>query len=193
MKTAQSFWRTFPRKSLVVFLLGVFFIFSTIGFAIDIMSMGREPTFRFVLEVLLSGVFAMSYAVTGFVLRKQSWKAFLPIFAVQFVLMNLLGNLFPDLPQATQMGAADIARLHSRLILSGIATIFAIGLGYACFVYVSITEGKRYFRVHAEMVLATEIHHVLVPTIDTKIDDFDFYGRSLPSGEVGGDLIDVFQ
>jgi sigma-B regulation protein RsbU (phosphoserine phosphatase) len=41
--------------------------------------------------------------------------------------------------------------------------------------------------------LATEIHHVLVPTIDSKTSDFDFYGRSLPSGEVGGDLIDVFQ
>jgi quinol-cytochrome oxidoreductase complex cytochrome b subunit len=29
--------------------------------------------------------------------RKKWWKAFLPIFAVQFVLMNLLGTLIPDL------------------------------------------------------------------------------------------------
>ena len=32
-----------------------------------------------------------------------------------------------------------------------------------------------------------------VPTIDIKSDGFEFYGRSLPSGEVGGDLVDVFQ
>src|SRR5260370_3532370 len=43
------------------------------------------------------------------------------------------------------------------------------------------------------MALATEIHHVLGPTIDSNTSDFDFYGRSLPNGEVGGDLIDVFQ
>jgi serine phosphatase RsbU (regulator of sigma subunit) len=43
------------------------------------------------------------------------------------------------------------------------------------------------------MALAAEIHRVLVPTIDIKSDGFEFYGRSLPSGEVGGDLVDVFQ
>src|ERR1700730_8058369 len=126
MKTTRPFWRTFPRKSLIAFLLGVFFIFSTTGFANDIMNMGRQPTFRFVLAVLLSGVFAMSYAVAGFALRKQSWKAFLPIFSLQVVLMTLLGRLFPDLPEPTQMGAADIARLQNRLTLSATATIFAI-------------------------------------------------------------------
>jgi hypothetical protein len=193
MKRAKSVWSAIPRKSLAVFLAGVFFIFSTIGFANDIIEMGRQPALRFGLTVLLAGVFATSYAVTGFVLRNQFWKASLPIFAVQFVLMDRLGHWFPDLPQPTQMNAADIARLQGRLTFSGIATIIAIGLGYACFVYVSITEGRRYFRVHAEMALATEIHHVLVPAIDTTIANFDFYGRSLPSGEVGGDLIDVFQ
>jgi len=193
MKTTRPFWRSFPRKSLIAFLLGVFFIFSTTGFANDIVNMGRQPTFRFVLAVLLSGVFAMSYAVSGFVLRKQFWKAFFPIFAVQFVLMILLGKLFPNLPQPARLGAAEIARLQNRLTLSATAIIFAVALGYACFVYVSITEGRRYFRVHAEMVLATEIHHVLVPAIEARIGDFEFYGRSLPSGEVGGDLIDVFQ
>jgi serine phosphatase RsbU (regulator of sigma subunit) len=32
---------------------------------------------------------------------------------------------------------------------------------------------------------------VLVPPIDTKIGGYEFYGRSSPSGEVGGDLIDL--
>ncbi|MGH9511121.1 MAG: PP2C family protein-serine/threonine phosphatase [Terriglobales bacterium] len=174
-------------------MLGVFFIFSTIAFTNDIMDMGREPAFRFALSFFLSGAFAVSYAAAGFILRKQMWKAFLPLFAVQFFLMGTLAHLLPDTPQAIPMGASDIARLQSRLALNGVATIVAIGLGYGCFVYVSIVEGRRYFRVHAEMTLATEIHRVLVPVIDMKIGNFDFHGRSLPSGEVGGDLIDVFE
>ena len=42
------------------------------------------------------------------------------------------------------------------------------------------------------MLLAAEIHRVLVPPIDTQIGTFEFCARSLPSGEVGGDLVDVF-
>jgi sigma-B regulation protein RsbU (phosphoserine phosphatase) len=145
------------------------------------------------LAILLTGLFCVAYAVAGTILRKNWWRAGLPIFIAQFVVMNALGNLFPGLPEPTWMGTAEIARLQSRLTLDGIGIMLVVAVGYACFAYVSITEGRRYFRVHAEMALASEIHRILVPTIDTKTNEFDFYGRSLPSGEVGGDLIDVFQ
>ena len=161
------------------------------GLTNDIMEMGRQPTPRFVLGVFLSGLFAMFYAFTGFVLRKQFWKAFLPVLAAHLTLMYMLAQWLPDLPQPVPMGAADITRLQGRLALSGVATMLAVGLGYGCFLYASITAGRIYFREHAEIELATEIHRVLVPPIDTKIGGYEFYGRSSPSGEVGGDLIDL--
>jgi hypothetical protein len=193
MSTPQHFWRTFPRRSLIIFLLGVFFIFSTFGFAEDVIGMGRQPMPRFVFAVLQFGLFAILYAYAGFALRKDAWKAMVPIFVAQQVAMNLMVMWIPDLPAATQLGAAQIAALHTRLTYDGRATIAAVILGYACFVYVSVTEGRRYFRVHAEMALAAEIHHVLVPDIDVRIGEFEFYGQSVASGDVGGDLIDVFQ
>ncbi len=191
MSPTKSFWKTIPRTSLVGFLLGVFFIFSTMGLTTDVMEIGREPTLRFVLGVLLSGLFAMFYAFTGFVLRKQFWKAFVPVLPVHLALMYMLARSLPDLPQSVPMGAAEIVRLQSRLALSGIATMLAIGLGYGCFLYSSVTAGRRYFREHAEIELAAEIHHVLVPAINAMIGGYEFYGRSLPSGAVGGDLIDL--
>jgi hypothetical protein len=191
MSTTKAYWKTVPRKSLVGFLLGVFLLFSTIGLASDIVELGRQPMLRFVLSVLLSGIFPVCYAFAGFALRKQFWKAVLPLFALHFVLMNVLANWLPSPPQPAQMVTADINRLQSRLSFDGLAIMLAVGLGYGCFLYVSITEFRRYFRVHAEMELASEIHHVLVPSIDTKIGGFEFYGRSSPSGEVGGDLIDL--
>src|SRR6266446_4716828 len=131
----------------------------------------------------MSGVFPTLYALSGFVLKKNVWKAFLPLFAVHFMLMQLVARAFPDGPRPVQMSAEEIARLQSRLNMDGLA--------YFCFVYVSVTEARRYFRVHLEMELATEIHHVIVPPIEMKMGAFEFYGRSVPSGEVGGDLIDV--
>jgi Stage II sporulation protein E (SpoIIE) len=191
MNPDKPLWRAIPRKSLTIFLVGVFFIFSIIGFASDITVMGRQPALRFVLSVLLSGIFPVFYAISGFVLRKQFWKAMVPIFVVHAVLMNAIANLLPSPAKPAQMAAADIARLQSRLSLDGLTIIVAVAVGYVCFLYVSITEGRRYFRVHAEIELATEIHRVLVPSIDTKLGVFQFYGHSSPSGEVGGDLIDL--
>src|ERR1700684_4648537 len=186
-----NYWKSVPRKSIVLFLLGVFFLFSTLGFSSDISEMGRQPTLRYVLSILISGVFPVMYAFAGFALRKQCWKVIFPLFVVHFLLINVLANQLPASPLPTQMDAAEIARMHARLSLDGAAITVAVGLGYACLLYISITEFRRYFRAHTEITLASEIHQVLVPPIATKIGDFEFFGRSSPSGEVGGDLIDL--
>jgi Stage II sporulation protein E (SpoIIE) len=189
MSVSASHHRNIPPKSLLIFLAGVFVIFSTIGFAGDITEMGRSPMYRLVLGVLFSGFFPVCYAYAGFTLRRQSWKAIVPIFVVHFASMNVLANFFQLEPAPTD--AASLASLHARLSLDAVAIMISVAVGYTCFLYVSITEFRRYFRVHAEIELATEIHHVLVPAIDTRIGSFEFHGRSSPSGEVGGDLIDL--
>jgi hypothetical protein len=191
MSATRAYWKTFPKKSLWIFLVGVFLLFTTVGFASDITELGRQPTLRLMITILISGIFPMFYAVSGFALRGQFWKAVVPLFVVHWLLLNVVGNRLPARPQLTHMDASEIAGLRERMGLDGLAIVIAVGLGYACFVYVSVTEGRRYFRVHAEMELATEIHHVLVPAIETRIGEFEFYGRSAPSGEVGGDLIDL--
>jgi Stage II sporulation protein E (SpoIIE) len=191
MAAINRFWKTVPLRSSILFFVGVFFIFTAIGFASDITEMGRQTTLRLVIGTFITGIFPVFYALSGFLLRKHFWKAMAPIFVVQFVLMDILANTYPSPPQPTQMDAATIARLQSRLSLDGSAIILVVVLGYACLTYVSVSESRRYARALAEIELATEIHGVLVPPIDFKIGGFEFLGRSVPSGEVGGDLIDV--
>jgi hypothetical protein len=191
MNPSKPLWKAIPQRSLTIFLAGVFFIFSIIGFASDITQMGRQSALHLALSVLITGIFPVLYAISGFILRKQFWKAVVPIFVVHIVLMGVVENLLPSPAKPVQMATADIARLQSRLSFDGLVIIIAVAVGYVCFLYVSITEGRRYFRVHAEIELATEIHRVLVPSIDTKLGVFQFYGDSSPSGEVGGDLIDL--
>jgi hypothetical protein len=190
MSSAITFWKTVPRKPAVIFLLGVFFIFSTIGLATDISQMGRLPPVQFALSLLITSFFCIGYAIAGFTLRNQWWKGCIPLFIVHFALMNFVNRL-PAAPRAALTSVSEMERLQSRLGWDALGIVVAIGLGYTCFVYTSVTEARRYFRVHAEMELATEIHHVIVPPIELKLGQYEFYGRSVPSGEVGGDLIDV--
>jgi hypothetical protein len=191
MSQPNSFWRQFPRKSTIIFLLGVFLIFSTIAFVVDMTEMGREPTLRFVLIVLINGAFPVLYAFAGFSLRNKWWKACVPIFVIHLALLNILATRLPTPLRPDHMDAAQVVQMDSRLGFDGIASILAVFLGYFCFLYVSIVESRRYLRVRAEIDLAMEIHRVLVPAIDTKIGGYEFYGRSVPSGDVGGDLIDL--
>jgi len=191
MKIRSGFLNTVPIKARIVFLIGIFFLFCTIGLAGDVADMGRQPITGFLLRTLLIAVFAMGYASAGTALRGESWKVMVPMFLVQFFLFNRLHTWFPLLPRPEAMNAEQLTAMEDRLAWDAVGAIFATLIGYACFVYASVTEGRRYFRAHAEIKLAQEIHQVLVPTIDTRLGDFEFYGRSAPSGEVGGDLIDV--
>jgi hypothetical protein len=191
MTLKKSFFSTVPRKSLLIFLLGVFLLFAAIAFALDMAAMGRQSIPRFVLSIILFGLFAIFYAAAGFGLRNQSWKAMIPIFLLHFLTISALNSRFPQEPPFTTLNSAQVAWLQARLNNDLLGVVIGMGLGYACFVYASIIEGRRYFRVHAEIALAHEIHQVLVPPIETKLGGFEFYGRSLPSGEVGGDLIDL--
>jgi sigma-B regulation protein RsbU (phosphoserine phosphatase) len=52
-------------------------------------------------------------------------------------------------------------------------------------------EGKRYFAAHTEIELASRIQKRLVPSIDLKEGNIEAYGISIPSGTIGGDLIDI--
>jgi sigma-B regulation protein RsbU (phosphoserine phosphatase) len=70
-------------------------------------------------------------------------------------------------------------------------TIFLLMISFVFTMEFIRREGDRFFRTHTEMRLAGEIHRALVPTIERKIGKYEFYATSLPSGLVGGDLIDL--
>ena len=127
MSTIPVYWKRVPPKSLIAFLLGVFLLFRIIGFASDIPEMGRRPRLRFVLNVLIAGIFPVFYAFAGFMLRKQWWKAVLPIFAVHFALLSVLAHALPDAPQP------PLSVVNRQLAIDAIAIMAAVSLGYGCF------------------------------------------------------------
>lgn len=191
MSARQTFLSKVSKKSLVIFFLGVFFLFSTMGITSDISQLGRQPLLRFVLATALYSVWAVLYAMSGFRLRQKFWMATVPLLLAQFVLADLLRRWLPWPSSTNELGARELARLATRLDRDAAAIVTCVVAGYLCFLYTFIVEGRRYFRARVEIELAQEIHQVLVPPIDTKMGGFEFYGRSSPSGEVGGDLIDL--
>lgn len=173
-------------KSRVIYFAAVFSLFCCLAF-LNLMTVPYEVT-KAAVFVNLVGVAgcAVLYAWLG-VTRRYWWM--IPVTAFQAGIFIYAGNHIPN-------GRA-LADSHSPLMsqlsmLGGFGRLTLIA-GYVLFIALMVGEGRRYFRIQAEIQLAQEIHRKLVPKIQRTIGRFTMYGESLPSGEVGGDLVDVIE
>jgi hypothetical protein len=182
-----AFWKGVPPWARALFLGGVFTTFSVVGFANDVFSLGANPPGRLAIMVGSSGLIAVLYAACA--VRSAR---LIPVAVLAHVGLTVLLNVYlpaREIPPA--LDASALLVLRQRLTVDGIGIILVVVGSYVCFVTFISTEGQRYLRVQTEMVLAERIHRSLVPIVDRVAGPFEFCGRSFPSGEVGGDLVDV--
>jgi len=180
----RRFWRSIPFRSHLLFLAAVFCLFSTLGFIIDIASMGRSSTRTLALDVLFSGLLAVAWALTG----TKSPKFLILALALHAI---SIGRKDRVLISAAELESRPRSEIQQRLEVDATGTAIGILLAYGCFIFFVATEGKRYVRIQAEIALARDLHQVLAPPIDRQLGKFEFFGESIPSSEVGGDLVDV--
>jgi hypothetical protein len=191
-------WKTTPRWFIAVFLSAVFFIFASFGFVLDGMNLGRQTVLHFAITVVLIGIFAECYAISGIAFRGRFWIPLIPIFLIQNVCMALVARRLPDAPSVTQLDAAGLAHFHSRLNFDGVATMTSIVMGYIGFVVVSIYESRRRTRIEldkaaleGELAAAREIQHLMVPEELPPSPGFAIESVYRPASQVGGDFFQV--
>ena len=180
----SEFLQTMPSRSLVLLLLGVACLFGAIGSIADAMSMEHSTPLSFAFSVVIYGVNAVLWALF-FTLGMR--KSVIAMFLYQFL-------VFPRLigwAGSTQPRILSTAQLRHEWVGHGVVALACIIAGYVLFINFFRLEGKRYFAAHTEIQLASAIQAELVPVISTKSGEFEFYGVSVPSGKVGGDLLDV--
>lgn len=190
--------RRAPRKSVIIFLLAVFFTFGVMALANDIMAVGRQPGIKLGISLVLSGLFAVSYAAGGISLRKKFFFLFVPLFAIQVLLMGYIAHVFPDAKASPQLDVAQTSRLEKRLVFDGIAMIVTVSLGYAGFVHVFVSETRRHIRaqaekaqLEAELAAAREVQRLMLPEEAETFPGYlvDFVYR--PALQLGGDFFQI--
>ena len=171
-----------PRSSQVIAIIGIFSLFASIGLVSMLMSPVRQTIESALVTVAIYGGFAVGYAALW--IARKFWL--IPVWALlQAAALRLIANIFHE-------GIiAGRKELEQQLIALGICAILAIVVGYIAIINFVRREGSRYFRIQTEIELAREIHRSLVPTFERKLDGYEIFGASIPSGEVGGDLVDI--
>jgi sigma-B regulation protein RsbU (phosphoserine phosphatase) len=168
------------------FLAAVFFASSTLGFLIDIKDLGAHPAAGLMVEVLGWGLVGAGYAFSAIRSRQL-----LPLVIAAHVLLTWLPDRFAARDVASSSLADTLRDREVRLRIDAAGAGAGVALAYVCFMVFIRREGSRYLRDHTEMALAKALHRDLVPPIKSRDALFEFYGASVPSGEVGGDLLDL--
>ncbi len=180
----RSFWKDLPPSSMALLLGAVAATFASFGFLTDIASLGSDSPAGLAYKTVVIAAISASYAWCA--MGRAKW---IPIaVVVQVVLITIGGRIFPE-----REGPADLAAIEGRLVLDTALTIVCLTLGYGLFMMLILREGTRSMMLRAEIALARDIHQSLVPPIAQTSGGIDACGVSIPSGDVGGDLVDLVE
>jgi serine phosphatase RsbU (regulator of sigma subunit) len=163
-------------------MAAIFCLFATIGLVTDIMNFGRGPVELVMANVLFAGAIAVAYAYV--VVRRLVLLPFLV--AVHLGYVMVVSALVPDQP-----ASAPLPAVATRLRMDGWLILLAVTLSHNFFIAFVTRAARQYLRVQTEIALARDIHRALVPDLALRIGEYELYGLSRASGDVGGDLVDV--
>lgn len=158
---------------------GVFFIFAPV-MTLFVSDLAPDRAWsRLAIWFVISGVIGVLFAAAGTWRRWLMWPG---------IALNAAGifSMIARWPPALFLE-------NKGLRLEGIAVVACIGIGYFLFVRFIRSETARSERLRAELALAAQIHRTLVPPLDLRAPGAEVFGRSEPSTEMGGDLIDAVE
>jgi len=165
-------------------LLGaIFFTFAPFGIVPEIAHLYPSSSpFSIAAWALYSGTIAAGFAA-AFMWRRTLLYLVVP--------GQLLGP--PLIVWATIASGAPgrSAPIDWHALSLGYGCMALVIVGYVLFVRFIRGEAARSIRMQAELNLAREIHHMLVPPLTIEAPAIEVFARSVPSMEMGGDLIDA--
>jgi len=177
--------RQMPRSSIVIFLSGVACLFGAVGTVVDSFSLEQSSTPRLLATIVVTAFTSMIWAWVG---SLRMYKGMIAVAIGQAGAFFLLAQILPPVERSL-----SAQQWRDQTAIHGLLVLCLIIAGYILFIFFFRQEGKRFFAAHTEIELASGIQRQLVPVVAMKAGGFEFYGISVPSGTVGGDLLDVVE
>ena len=176
------YWQALPLRRMALLLVALFLTVSAWGVFLDLTEWKRLPLWALLVSATLFG----TTGVVFFVMVRRGVYKLIPVFIVLTVATVYVSGWLPHGPH---IPISDAAR--ARIALDAICIMAATLLGYRLFLLFINTQGMEQVRTRAELDLAYGMQQMLVPPIAQRTESFEAYGISLPSEEVGGDLVDL--
>ncbi len=182
--TFSPYWRMVPLGRMKMFLAGYFLVGAAGGFAFDLLQLNASRVGGGFFWPVLMGAGAMT-------LRAAAIKR-VRLLPLLFLLVGLAAWLGYWASHVSAPLPVPVA-VHRRVLFDAIGILVGIAFGIRFLLLFAGTEGVASVRMQTELSLAHGIQATLVPTVSFRNASFELYGKSIPSTEMGGDLIDVIE
>jgi hypothetical protein len=178
-------WQTVPLRAYAWVVLSGSLIFFSVGLA-------NDPALQFpVWWVAGKAAFWGIVIALGAAAVRRNAKMRFVVLPLVILLILALQKLQPDFPlNKTLLGPEfrDIRlRLGIYLFLSSSAAVMA----YVTLMAFMGTQGVRLVRARTELELAEKLQQTLAPPLAVNNAGYEIQGRSVPSSQMGGDLLDA--
>ncbi len=171
-----------PMGRMTKLLMSLFVVLVAMGFVADLLQIKAPRLAHGFFWPLWIGVIGLAAFVAQIKRTRLVWP------------LSLLMALGLFLGYLAEHAAAHILvpdAVFRRIVVDAIAAWVGVAAGYRLLLSFVTSEGLDHVRMHTELALAHGIQQTLVPTVSIANARFEVYGRSMPSEEMGGDLIDV--
>jgi Stage II sporulation protein E (SpoIIE) len=183
----RKYWQTAPLAALAWVTLTAFLTFTSVGLAEDLGEGLRWPFWWALARAAVYGVVVASFIA-----------AVIRVPKVRFIVAALVLLVFFALPKIDSRLSASRGLLspgfestRRRLAVDGMILSFTAAAGWAIFVIFAGTQGVRYVRQRTELDLAEKVQQTLAPALALRTAAYEIHGRSIPSSQMGGDLLDA--
>jgi sigma-B regulation protein RsbU (phosphoserine phosphatase) len=173
-----------PMRTMRKLLASTFITFGAVGFAIDLLLLNYQPLGQGFFWPLFSGTFGTALSAAR-IKRIRLLPVLLLIMVAGLWLGVRVSYSSPALP--------DAAALKRRVVFDATGILAGAIIGYRVLWDFILFEGLAKVRMQTELSLAHGIQATLVPIISFRTARFEVYGKSMPSTEMGGDLIDTIE
>ena len=177
----RTYWRNVPLRRLTSLLLAIFLLFGMVGCFVDLLDFGTKPFVPVAAWSLFSGFIAVVWILAFF--RDRRWL-------IGAVVLWIAGSQLVAVA-LHHLGPFDHPTPEHGTRVATIACMILSFSAYSFFMRFIENEGRGAVRMQTELALAQGIQKTLVPIVDWRSSNIEIYGISVPSAEVGGDLVDV--
>jgi hypothetical protein len=181
----SAYWQALPMRSIARLLAPAFILSCGFGFAIDLLLLNYQPLARGFFWPVYSG----TLTTVTLAARMKRLRRLVPV----LLLMTLVGVWLGVRISFHSPAPPDMEAMKRRAVFDAIGILVGTVFGYRFLVDFIRTEGVATVRMQTELALAHGIQATLVPTLSFRVDRFEVYGQSIPSTEMGGDLIDAVE
>jgi len=165
-------------------LVGTFLLLSVVGFTLNLLYLHqRQPLHGFFWPLVIA-----SLSTLGLVLRLTRKHWVIPTLVLVGGTMGLALRFQASLP-----ALATPHNLRKELFFNAVGIWLGVIAGSRLLISFLTTQGAASVRMQTELALAHEIQSVLVPVVSLQTSRCEVYGISLPSTEMGGDLVDAIE